>query len=68
MADVQVQQQPGGSANWAWALVVIILLAVIGWFVFGGGYLFTEKTEINIKTPAAGSKSTGGSSGSGGSK
>ncbi|HXG58868.1 MAG TPA: hypothetical protein VNL91_07580 [Thermoanaerobaculia bacterium] len=63
MADVQIQQQPGG-ANWVWALVVIVLLAVIGWLIFGGGYLFEEKTEIKVRTPAAGSSPGSGTSGS----
>jgi hypothetical protein len=36
MADVQIQGSPEKSgANWAWAIVVIALIAVIAWFMFG---------------------------------
>ena len=52
MADVQVNQSPGGSApqqpvsngggggsSAAWAIVVIVLLAIVAWFVFGRGMM-----------------------------
>jgi Na+/proline symporter len=55
MADVQIQQTPatGSGAGWVWGLVVLILLAVIGWFVFGGGLHRTTTTKIDINTPGA---------------
>ena len=54
MADVQVNQTaPGGgsSASWIWALIVVILLAVIGWFLVGQPYFFSEETSVNVNTP-----------------
>ena len=55
MADVQIQQTPAesGGAGWVWGLVVLVLLAVIAWFVFGGGLHKTNTTKIEINTPAA---------------
>jgi bacteriorhodopsin len=47
MADVQVNQTGGGS-NWIWALIVVILLAVIGWFAIGQPYFFKETTSTTI--------------------
>ena len=39
MADVQVQQTPPsrGGANWAWAIVVLALIALVAWFLMGRG-------------------------------
>ena len=51
MADVQVNQTvpaKGGGGNWVWALIVVILLAVIGWFAIGQPYFFEEKTNVNV--------------------
>jgi hypothetical protein len=56
MADVQIQQTPSGSGSSAgvmWAVVVLVLLGVIAWFVFGGGINKTTTTKIDINTPAA---------------
>jgi hypothetical protein len=57
MADVQIQQTPssGSGSGVVWGIVVVILLAVIAWFVFGGGFnrSTTSTTKIDIKTPAA---------------
>ncbi len=54
MADVQVNTTAprGGGASWMWALIVVILLAVIGWFLVGQPYFFSEKTTVNVGTPA----------------
>jgi hypothetical protein len=69
MADVQIQQTPdsgsGGGSGLVWGLVVLILLAVIAWFVFGGGLHKTSTTKIDVNVPGA---SSGGSGGSGGTK
>jgi hypothetical protein len=47
-----------------WAIVVLILLAVIGWFVFGGGLHRTSTTKIEINTPGASAPApTGGTGG-----
>jgi hypothetical protein len=75
MADVNIQQTPsapatssGGGSGAVWAILVIVLLAVIAWFVFGGGLHKTSTTKIDINTPGA-SAPSGGSGGtpSGGS-
>ena len=65
MADVQVNQAPsggtpvqtGGGSSAAWAIVVIVLLAIVAWFVFGRGMIGGDKSkDINInakiETPA----------------
>jgi hypothetical protein len=39
----------------------VILLLVIGWFVFGGGLTRHSRTDINVNVPGQ----TGGSGGSG---
>jgi hypothetical protein len=55
MADVQVNQTaPGksGGSNWVWAVIVVVLLAVIGWFAIGQPYLFQEKSSVNVNQPA----------------
>jgi hypothetical protein len=36
-----------------WGIVVLILLAVIAWFVFGGGLHRTSSTKIDVNVPAA---------------
>lgn len=55
MADVNIQQTPGGesrgSSGAVWAIVVVILLLVIAWFVFGGGLTRRSTTNVNINTP-----------------
>ena len=67
MADVQVNQgsggtepvSTGGGSGAAWAIVVIVLLAIIAWFVFGRGMMRSDNgsKDINInakvETPAA---------------
>lgn len=67
MADVQIQQTPdagsgGGGSGLVWGIIVIILLAVIAWFVFGGGLHRTSTTKIDVNVPGA----SGGTGGSGG--
>jgi hypothetical protein len=67
MADVQIQQTPetgsGGGAGLVWGIVVIILLAVIAWFVFAGGLHRTTTAKIDVNVPGASSGGSGGSSG-----
>jgi flagellar basal body-associated protein FliL len=51
MAEVNVNQQPSPSSSsgstWIVALLVVIVLAVVVWFVLGrpGG---TKKTDVNV--------------------
>jgi len=67
MADVNIQQTPssgesrGGGLGAVWAVVVLLPLLVIGWFVFGGGLTRHSRTDINVNVPGQ----TGGSGGSG---
>lgn len=62
MADVQVSNTPGtdrgGSANWAWALVVIALLALVAWFIFGGGFGGSDR-DVNVDINAPGQDAGG---------
>jgi len=64
MADVQIQQTPdagsSGSGAWVWGLIVLVLLAVIAWFVFGGGLHKTTTAKVDINVPGAAAPSTGG--------
>ena len=57
MADVQVQQTPDrGGSPWVWAVVVVILVAVIAWFVFmRGDTTRVDETgiDVNITAPEA---------------
>jgi len=65
MADVQIQQTPeaGGGASWVWGLVVLVLVALVAWFIFGGGLHRSSTTNLNVNVPGQ----SGGGSGSGGS-
>lgn len=69
MADVNIQQTPGtgasGGTGWVWAIVVLILLAIIGWFVFGGGLHRTTTARIDINTPGASAPAPSGAAGGG---
>jgi len=54
MADVQITQTPNsgsGSGAWVWGLIVLVLLAVIAWFVFGGGLHRTTTAKVDINVP-----------------
>lgn len=53
MADVQIQQTPeaGGGASWVWGLVVLVLVALVAWFLFGGGLNRTSTTKVDINVP-----------------
>ena len=56
MADVQIQQPDtsgGSGAGLVWALLVVVLLAVIGWLVLGGGLHRTNRTTIDVNVPGA---------------
>jgi cell division septation protein DedD len=58
MADVQVNQSPpperdSGGAPWVWAVVVIIVIALIAWWAFSQGAVREERTgiDVRIETP-----------------
>lgn len=56
MADVQIQQPgtSGSSNSWVWAVVVIVLLALIAWFVFAGPNRGDDvNIDADINTPGA---------------
>jgi len=66
MADVQITQTPdsgGSGAGMVLGIVVVILLAVVAWFVFGGGLNRKTTANININTPGASAPSTPAPSG-----
>jgi len=73
MADVNIQQTPGapaasgGGSGAVWAILVIVLLAIIAWFVFGGGLHKTSTTKVEINTPGASAPAPSGG-GTGGTK
>jgi hypothetical protein len=47
-----------------WGLIVLVLLAVIAWFVFGGGLHKTTTAKIDINVPSAGAPpASGGTAG-----
>ncbi len=56
MADVEINQGPAGGANWIWAVVVLVLVALLAWFFFAGGGRRgrTNETKIEVNTPAGG--------------
>lgn len=69
MADVQIQQTPdagsSGSGAWVWGLIVLVLLGVIAWFVFGGGLHRTTTAKVDINIPGAPAPATTPSTGGG---
>lgn len=69
MADVQIQQTPdagsSGSGAWVWGLIVLVLLGVIAWFVFGGGLHRTTTAKVDINVPGAAAPATAPSTGGG---
>ena len=72
MADVNIQQAPpeaprggggGGGSGAGWAVAVIVLLAVVGWLVFGGGLHRTSTYKADVKISTPGSAPASGSAG-----
>jgi bacteriorhodopsin len=60
MADTQIQG--GSGSNWAWAIVVVVLLAILAWFIFAGGFNRSSapKADVDIHVPASGNAGGGG--------
>ncbi len=73
MADVNIQQAPpeaprgsgggGGGSGVGWAVAIVVLLAVIGWLVFGGGLHKTSTYKADVKISTPGSAPSSGSAG-----
>jgi len=73
VADVNIQQAPpeaprgtgggGGGSGAGWAVAIIILLAIVAWFVFGGGLHRTSTYKADVKIQTPGSAPSGGSAG-----
>lgn len=54
MADVQVTQGGGSSAAaWLWALVAIVVLAILAWIFLGGGFTQKKEIDVDINVPTA---------------
>ena len=53
----------GGGSAAGWAVAVVILLAAIAWFVFGGGLhrQTTYRADVKITPPTTQSPPSGGS-------
>jgi hypothetical protein len=72
MADVHVRQEPGGSAAWVWAIIALILVGIIAWFVIGGMNTSAPgdggvNVDVNVPAaPAGGGGGGGGGQGGGG--
>jgi hypothetical protein len=72
MADVHVQQEPGGSAAWVWAIIALILVGVIAWFIIGGTNAAPPadgggvNVDVNVPSAPAGGGQGGGGGGGGG--
>jgi hypothetical protein len=75
MADVQIQQTPGGEPvdrgagmSWAWVIVVLVLLALLAWFIFGraGGGDATRDIDAKVDVNVPGAGTGGGGTGGGG--
>ena len=65
MADVQIQQTPTGEGSglgWLWAIIAIIVIALLAWFLFAGGRTGTSRneTKVDVQTPAGQSQPSGG--------
>jgi hypothetical protein len=50
--------ESGGGSGAVWAVLVIVLLAIVAWFVFGrgmvgGGRDTNIKADVKVETPAA---------------
>ena len=69
MADVQVQNPPperGGTPGWLWALVVLIIVAVLAWFVLNNADTDgTTDVDIDANIEAPGDAGGGGGGGGG---
>jgi hypothetical protein len=69
MADVQMNDsgRTGGS-SWAWAIVVLVLVALLAWYVIGmGNRRNASGGEVNIHVDAPAATQGGGGNGGNGS-
>jgi bacteriorhodopsin len=68
MGDVQVQHNSDRGTSWIWAVVILLLVAVIAWFIVGGcADRAPEGTSIEVTVPA-GAGASGGTTGGSGTK
>ena len=57
MADVQVQQAPSdrGTPGWVWAIVVLVVVAILAYVVLNRGVPTDDADlEVNVEAPAVG--------------
>lgn len=70
MADVNIQQTPdrGSGSGWVVAIVLVVVLLLVAWFIFGRGGMGTResKTTIEVNTPSGGGGTGGGTGGQSG--
>ncbi|HEU5208888.1 MAG TPA: hypothetical protein VFU06_05700 [Longimicrobiales bacterium] len=50
MAEIHVERKQGSSMKWLWVLVLLIVLALIGWWLWQSGMLGGTDTDTT-RTP-----------------
>jgi len=50
MAEIHVERKQGSSMNWLWVLVLLIVLALIGWWLWQSGMLGDVQADT-ARTP-----------------
>ncbi len=51
MAEIHVEQKRGSSTKWLWVLVLLIVLALIGWWLWQSGMLGGTDADTTRMTP-----------------
>jgi hypothetical protein len=44
MAEIRVERTPKRGLGWLWALLIVLLLAAIAWYLWSNGYFGTRPT------------------------
>lgn len=66
MADVHIEDR-GGSAAWIWAVVALLLVGLIAWFIIGNtrGTTADGGVDVDVNVPSAPAGEGSGGSGGG---